>query len=263
MNPRFMIVLLLLAGCSNVMYEALPTEGNGQYHFEHPGKPAVLVIHGLTATPWEVIGLSVYLTEHNFTVLTPVLEGHGRRPVDLEAASWQDWYGNVNDSYARLAAKGVPVFVIGVSTGGSLALELAKEHELAGLVTVGAPVTLWDERTKYISWLAPLWRYTSRVVLPDEVGHYYPVWPSKSISQLVALIDASLGSASRITEPTLIIQSRDDKTVRPESAQQLSDALVNAPNEIFWVNGTNHVVIREDTDGIVFTKIISFLNEHS
>ncbi len=263
MKPRLLFILLLLSGCSNIMYESLPTEGNGQYYFEHPGQPAVLVIHGLTATPWEVIGLSVYLTEHNFTVLTPVLEGHGRRPVDLEAATWQDWYENVNDSYTRLAAKDVPVFVIGVSTGGSLALELAKEHELAGVITVGAPVTLFDQRTKYVSWLSPIWRYTARVVLQDEVGHYYPVWPSKSVGELVALIDASIASASTITESVLIIQSKDDRTVQPVSAQQLSDVLINAPKEIFWVNGKNHVVIREDTEGVVFTKIIGFLNEHS
>jgi carboxylesterase len=196
-------------------------------------------------------------------VLTPVLEGHGRRPIDLEAATWQDWYANVNESYERLAAKHVPVFVIGVSTGGSLALELAKEHDLAGVITVGAPVRLWDERVKYVSLLSPLWRYTGRTVLPDEIGHYYPIWPSKSIKELLALIDASVASAPEITEPVLLIQSKDDHTVRPESAQQLSDVLVHAPHEIFWVNGTNHVVVREDTKGIVFAKMQQFLNEHS
>ncbi len=256
---RLAILILLLAGCSNVMYEALPTEGNGQYYFEHPGQPAVLVVHGLTATPWEVLGLSVYLTEHNFTVLTPVLEGHGRRPVDLEASTWQDWYDNVNNSYTRLSTRSAKVFVIGVSTGGSLALELAKEQPLAGLVTIGAPITVWDQRTKYAGPLSFLLRYTSRVVLPEEQGHYYPVWPSKTIVQLNELIAEGKKDIPSITEPVFIIQSRDDQTVNPASAEQLSDLLVNAPHSIRWVNGASHTVIREDTNGETLAAITEFM----
>jgi len=136
MKRLLLIFLVFVVGCSDAeFFEPLPTADNGQYFFEH-GKDAVLVVHGLSATPWEVLGISVYLTEHNYTVLTPVLEGHGRRPVDLEATTWKDWYGNVNDSYTRLSKDYDDIFVVGVSTGGGLALQLAREHELSGIVTI-------------------------------------------------------------------------------------------------------------------------------
>jgi carboxylesterase len=256
--------LILLAGCSNaVFYTPLPQDDNGQYYFEHPGHPAVLLIHGLSATPWEVKTLSVYLSEHNYTVLTPVLAGHGRSPADLEATTWHDWYANVNESYQRLAANTPQVFVIGISTGGSLALELAKEHPLAGVVTIGAPILLRNTNSRYASIASLFVRYTDHPVQPEEEGHYYTVLPTKTVAQLNQLMDATRRDVADVHEPILIIQSRVDPTVDPSSAQILYDTVGSQDKQLQWLETVTHTVIRDDTSGMVFAEITSFLQAHS
>lgn len=258
------IVALLLAGwlTPDPMYDALPTEGNGQYVFEAPSETAVLVVHGLSATPWEVFGLSVFLSEHNVTVFTPVLAGHGRRPVDLEATTWEDWYGSVEEGYNRLAANYSKVFVVGVSTGGSLALELAKRHEVAGVVTVGAPVNLRDARVQFADYLAPFWRFTSRRVLPEEQGHYYAVMPSRSVVELNRMIAAVQHDLRRVREPILIVQSERDATVDPSSAQVLYDRIGSADKELLWLEKTSHTVVRDDSQGTALNAIEKFVLTH-
>lgn len=262
MKKFLLIFLVFLIGCTNeAFYEPLPAADNGQFFFEKPGD-AVLVVHGLSGTPWEVLGISVYLSEHNFTVLTPVLEGHGRRPVDLEATTWKDWYGNVNDSYTRLKKDYDNIFVIGVSTGGSLALQLAREHELAGVVTIGAPLELKDKRTEYVNVLFHIWRWSERDIRPGEQGHYYTVMPTRSIVELNKLIGVTKVDAPAVDEPILIIQSRNDATVEPSSAQELYDIIGSEDKELFWIEGVSHTVVRDDTHGTALTAINEFLQNH-
>jgi carboxylesterase len=258
------VIALILAGwlTPDPMYDALPTEGNGQYLFEASSETAVLVVHGLSATPWEVFGLSVFLSEHNVTVYTPVLAGHGRRPVDLEATTWEDWYVSVEEGYNRLSANYSHVFVVGVSTGGSLALELAKHHAVAGVVTVGAPVNLRDSRVQYADKLAPFWRYTSRKVLPEEQGHYYPIMPSKSVVELNKMIAAVQTDLKDVREPILIVQSERDGTVDPSSAQILFDRVGSTDKKVLWLEKTSHTVVRDDSQGTALSAIEEFVVTH-
>jgi len=260
---RLLLLAFLLAGCSSApFFDALPAEDNGQYYFEHPGKPAVIIVHGLTATPWEVRTLSIYLSEHNYTVLTPVLAGHGRSPAELEKTTWRDWYHNVNESHRRLAETSPRVFVIGISTGGSLAIELAKEHDLAGAILIGTPVTLRDSRTKFAVAASHVLRWTDRLVLPEEDGHYYPVMPTKTVAELNRLILHTTRSAPGVEEPVFLIQSRVDPTVDPSSANDLYVLLGSADKHMLWLDSVTHTVIRDDPDGVVFAEIEKFLRTH-
>lgn len=258
------ILALVIAGSisSDPMYESLPTEGNGQYLFEASSETAVLVVHGLSATPWEVFGLSVYLSEHNVTVYTPVLEGHGRRPVDLEATNWQDWYESVEQGYNRLASNYSRVFIVGISTGGSLALELAKQHPVSGVVTIGAPVNLQDSRIEYVPVLAPFWRYTKRTVLVEEQGHYYSVMPSRTIVQLLRMIGAVQTDLGDIDAPALLVQSTQDPTVDPSSAQILYDRIGSADKQLLWIDKPSHTIVRDDTEGTALLAIEEFIETH-
>ena len=262
MKP-FIFFVILLAGCaSSGFLTPLPAADNGQYFFEKPGQPAVLVVHGLSATPWEVLGVSLYLSEHNFTVLTPVLEGHGRRPVDLEATTWMDWYANANDSYTRLSNDYDKVFVVGVSTGGGLAVQLAKEHDLAGVVTIGAPLVLRDERVQYVGILHHFWRWSERELRPGEENHYYRLLPTKSVYEMYKLVEVTKVDAPAVTEPILIIQSRDDATVDPESAQMLHDIIGSDDKELLYIEGVSHTVVRDDTHGTALAAMKTFFQEH-
>lgn len=103
------------------------------------GPIGVLLLHGLTATTAEVRILARELHDRGYTVMGPLLPGHGTQPEELNKVSWEDWAWTAEASYQHLATLCPTVFVGGESTGAALALHLASAHEEIGGVLCYAP----------------------------------------------------------------------------------------------------------------------------
>jgi alpha-beta hydrolase superfamily lysophospholipase len=88
----------------------------------------VLLVHGLSDSPYIMRGLAEYLHGQGWYVVVLRLPGHGTAPSGLVHVKWQDWAAAV-----RLAAKDVvatvgtakPLVLAGFSTGGALVVEYA------------------------------------------------------------------------------------------------------------------------------------------
>jgi alpha-beta hydrolase superfamily lysophospholipase len=88
----------------------------------------VLLVHGLSDSPYIMRGLAEYLHGQGWHVVVLRLPGHGTAPSGLLEVKWQDWAAAV-----RLAAKDIvatvgtekPLVLAGFSTGGALAVEYA------------------------------------------------------------------------------------------------------------------------------------------
>ncbi|HYU16699.1 MAG TPA: alpha/beta fold hydrolase, partial [Candidatus Acidoferrum sp.] len=104
----------------------------------------VLLVHGLTGTPFEVRFLGEELHRRGMTVLGLCLPGHTTTPADLDRTSWADWYAHVERGLDRLAARCRRVAAVGQSLGALLCLHLAARRgaELAAVATLGAPLRL-------------------------------------------------------------------------------------------------------------------------
>ena len=63
----------------------------GESFFLPGGKHGVLLCHGFTATPAEMLPLGQYLNEKGFTVACMRLAGHSTSPEDMARMTWQDW----------------------------------------------------------------------------------------------------------------------------------------------------------------------------
>ena len=89
----------------------------------------VLLLHGMSDCPYSLRALGEALNRAGYLVVGLRLPGHGTAPSGLKTATWEDMA-----AAARLAMKhlegslgGKPIHIIGYSTGGSLALDLALE----------------------------------------------------------------------------------------------------------------------------------------
>jgi hypothetical protein len=111
-------------------------------HPEQPNGRGVLLIHGLLARPAELRDYGDYLHRQGYTVMAIRLKGHGTSPYALRDQQLEDWYGSVQRGFAILKAYCRHIFVIGFSTGGALALNLASEQhaEIIGCVAVSVPI---------------------------------------------------------------------------------------------------------------------------
>ena len=80
--------------------------------------------------------------------------GDGR---GLVARGWEEWGQAVRDELAELRQRCDMVFLVGHSLGGALILHIAAHEEVAGVVSMCAPVHLYP-------WTLPFIRILKRVV---------------------------------------------------------------------------------------------------
>ena len=97
--------------------------------FELPApapRGGVLLLHGLTDSPYTLLTLGRKLNEHGYWVIGLRLPGHGTAPSGLRTAHWQDMAAATRLAMEHLLGKvgDGSVHVVGYSTGAALALDL-------------------------------------------------------------------------------------------------------------------------------------------
>ncbi len=97
---------------------------------EVPLAGVVVLLHGLTDSPYSMRHLAELYRNHGFVALAPRLPAHGTVPGALIRIRWQDWLGAVRLAMreaARLSEGKLPVHLVGYSTGGALAIKYTLE----------------------------------------------------------------------------------------------------------------------------------------
>ena len=103
---------------------------NRSYILEPEGAPvgAVVLLHGLTDSPYSQRHIARYYRDHGFVAIVIRLPGHGTVPAGLVDAEWQDWMAAtrlaVREARRRVAAP-APLHLVGFSNGGALAVKYA------------------------------------------------------------------------------------------------------------------------------------------
>ncbi|HDS3773642.1 alpha/beta hydrolase [Enterobacter roggenkampii] len=94
------------------------------------GKPrgAVVLLHGLTDSPYSVRHLAVNYQQRGFVAVVPRLPGHGTAPGALTDVDWEMWLAATRLAVreaTRLTGNNVPLHLVGYSNGGALAMKYA------------------------------------------------------------------------------------------------------------------------------------------
>ena len=92
------------------------------------GRIGVLLLHGLTGTPREMLSVARRLHKYGFTVSCPVLAGHCGTEEELLATTWRDWADSAEQAFCRFREQADTIFVGGLSAGAVLSLYLADRH---------------------------------------------------------------------------------------------------------------------------------------
>jgi len=112
-----------------------PDVDRGEFFFPGSGL-SVLLIHGLTGTPYEMRYLGERLAATGVRVHGIRLAGHAGAPEELGSVTHGHWYESVVDGFERLRQYGDANVVVGLSMGAVLAARLAADQReaVAGLV---------------------------------------------------------------------------------------------------------------------------------
>jgi esterase/lipase/1-acyl-sn-glycerol-3-phosphate acyltransferase len=226
------------------------------------GNVGVLLIHGYSASPGEMLPLAHTLHAHGFTVYVVRLRGHGTSPYDLQQRLWQEWYHSVLRGYHSLRAISEVQFAGGMSTGGALALYLAAQQvgPLQGVFAVAPPIKLHQRFLGFI----PLMK-TVRGFVRSEPGNphtNYRDQPLQALQQLMQFINIYQEVLAHITASVLLLQARGDITVRPESAQYIYDRLQSPDKRLLWKDYDHHVIVSADYPD-VHQDIVAFLHQQT
>lgn len=238
----------------------------GAEPFFYPGGHCgVLLPHGFTGSPSEMRLLGEYLRDQGYTVYGPRLPGHGTRVRDMEKTEWRQWYGAVEDGFHILQSVCSDVSVVGLSMGGILALLLASEYPVKRVVSLSAPIYIADQRLKWLNFYQMFLRYAPKQRRKLDVHPQYYVGydrtPLRCLPSLLTLIELAKERLARVRAPLLVMQSRIEHTVRPESADYIYQRAGSAVKELIWLQKSGHIVTLDSEKELVFQQVAAFLQK--
>ena len=198
----------------------------GAEPFHHDGgSVGVLLCHGFTGTPQSLRPWAEHLAAAGLTVALPRLPGHGTTLAEANLTHWEDWYAELDRTFAQLRERCDQVFVMGLSMGGTLAIRLAEVHgdDVAGLVLVN-PSLLTKRPDRFLlpvlRWVVPTWPgIASDIKKPGVTELAYDKIPVKASYQLTRLWLTTRNDLARVTQPVLIFRSTEDHVVEPDSCE--------------------------------------------
>lgn len=241
----------------------------------------VLIIHGFTSSVDCVRGIEKGLAPLGLPTRVPLLRGHGAdSPEALRGVRWRDWVADAEAALQDLLTEVEKAIVVGHSMGGLITIWLAADHrDEASLdsIVLAAPavqVTSPLAPGRPLSFLVPLAvRLLDKYEMPPtyadpSLARYdtnYPWAPIDAIEQFLAFSGAARRRLPEVDVPTLIMQSRNDSTVAPESAEIVYKAIATPPadKEIVWFQQTEHEMFRDCEREAAIRTVVDFVQRRA
>ncbi len=253
------------------------------------GEHAVLLIHGLTGSPFEMKYLARQLNRAGFTVKGPCLAGHGTTLEDLKKTRWQDWYVGVLDSCRELKRTHATVSVAGLCMGALLALKLSVD--LAEDVNA---IALISTTLFYDGWGLPWYKFSLPLAYYTPVCHIYSFKerepygiknealrtrivegmrdssiahesvPGVSMRELYRLINVMKKKViSKVTTPTLIVHSKEDDLATAKNALFVQKHVRSDDVRVVLLDNCYHMIPIDNEREKAANEIIRFFREFS
>ena len=219
--------------------------------FDLPGDggAAVLCLHGLTGTPYEVRSLGEALSHAGVRAMGPLLPGHGGDPAALRRTPYTAWLDAARVAARQLRRDHDVVFGVGLSMGGLVALHLAAESVFDAVVCVAVPLALRHPGVA----LARFAKYLIRE-LPKRQGSdirdpaarmRHPgmsVMPLAAVAEMQKLQSEVRARLAEIRVPLLAAHGALDATAYPGDALTILRIVGSADKEHLVLPRSGHVV---------------------
>lgn len=251
------------------------------------GSVGILLVHSLGGSPAELRYVANNIARAGYTVICPLLSGHGQSPEVLRDSGWSAWYASIADAHDELRRHCSTIIVGGLSAGGVMTLRLAAErpHQIAG-IALFAP-TLWPN-----GWAVP-WYFDfmklflhkwsanrlflaerSPYGLKDErlrnlvissvenpaaggrrLGFY-----GGTIMEFRWMVAAVKSSLASVRQPTLIIHPREDDRSSLTNAATIAQRL-GGPVDITVLTDSYHMCTLDRQRDQVIDRTLGFIRQ--
>lgn len=245
-------------------------------------QPKILLIHGFGGGVHEVQPLADDLVAQGYQVSCPVLAGHaplGGR-VDrriLSRSKWTDWVEDAKMALQQLASELEPsesqdtpvpeVVVIGFSMGGLIAFQLASSQfagsqtansmpdsqtansltgspKIRSILTINTPIYYWNLLQVAKNLLDDLSHlrldHTQRYLRAKDNS------PIPAMLEFLKLLRNTKRLLPQVNCPALILQAKDDDTVRLSSVNYLLSHLGSSQKSAKFIGRGGHLILHSD-----------------
>lgn len=237
--------------------------GTEPFYFPGGGK-ACLLVHGFGGTPREMREYGLYLASRGITVSGVCLTGHALAAGQPCRVPWRRWVAGVETEMQKLQSDGKKVFLGGLSMGGAISLHLAARYQLAGVVTVCAPVYI-----NLVRYLPSVWKFLRRLdkeiwldiqdararAVHSGSESVNPLWGL----ELLKLLRQARRGLKKINAPLLMFQALEDRTIPPENALFIYRSVSSRQKDIVWLNDSGHVATEDRQKQLVFERTGDFI----
>ena len=222
--------------------------------FELDGGPdAVLLLHGLTGSTFELVPVARRLAAAGMRCVAPVMAGHGGSARDLAGVPWAEWVGKARRDLALLEGAR-RTFVVGCSMGALVACALAHDApaRVDGLVLLAPALELRPQgRLAALLGRAP---FLGGLVVPKSAGSdvHDPEMrrrnpgldgvPLSAVTELRALAAHVDRQLPGIAAPALVIAGGHDHTVTMGGARRLARRIGSGPARVEVLRDSWHLV---------------------
>jgi len=260
-----------------------------QADFEFTGdRRGILLVHGLTGTPAEMLLLGKRMHREGFTVHGVQLAGHCGDEADLLATGWRDWYASVEQAAIRLRGQVDHLFVAGLSMGALLALLLVAERPdlVDGVGVLGATFRYdgWNmPKIARLSFLLPLIKrlglarrrsfqeespfglrderirsqISGAMLSGDSAVAGLPGNPWHSLADLQVLSARVRRRLRSIHSPCLVAHATEDDIAHVRNAYLVADR-VDAPVELLLLQDSYHMITLDRERRLLADRLAEF-----
>jgi lysophospholipase len=251
------------------------------------GEPraALVIAHGFGEHSARYGHVGAKLADAGYAVYALDHRGHGRSQGNR--AMLDQWERVLDDlgvliGKARERDPAAPVFLLGHSMGGAIALSYALRHQdqLAGLALSGAvsamevasPVLRIAARV--LSRVAPglgVYKVDSALVSRDpQVVRAYDAdplvhhgkMPARTAAELAAAVDAFDAGLPSLTLPLLLMHGTADEIVPAGGTKMVAERAGSADKTLKLYHGLYHEILNEPEQGDVIRDLLEWLNAH-
>ncbi len=191
--------------------------------------------------------LGRFLEKKGYTSLAPHYKGHGVPPEQLIETGPDEWWEDVVAGYNQLKQAGYEEIAVGgLSLGGVFSLKLGVKMPVKGIVTMCSPMSMKTPDKLYegvLKYASDYKRYEGKT--KAEIEEEVSVLRDKtmpSLADLTKLVDDVRGQLPEIEAPLLVIQSRNDEVIDPDSATVIYDNAASEKKQIEWFEKSGHVI---------------------
>ena len=193
----------------------------------------LLLVHGFTGSPASLRPLSGMLNARGFAVDLIRLPGHGTHFRDMMPTRYADWLAEVERKLAELKQRVSKVVLVGLSMGGTLALDVASSRSdaVAGVTAINTPML---DREGFLVKLAPLLEtvlpvapasaagLTRNDIAKPGVSEIAYGWvPTAAGNSFVRELPRVRAQLSQLACPALIAYSLADHSVPPDNSREI------------------------------------------